>query len=97
MSGAWEGGSTREWRTIRGQVLRRDRYRCQLRIEGKCQGRADCVHHTRGKAQGDDPRGLVAACTPCNLAIGDPNRPPGSSGRRRGPVADPDPVVRTRW
>jgi 5-methylcytosine-specific restriction endonuclease McrA len=72
LSGAWGAGSTRAWRKTREQVLRRDGYRCMLQIEGVCVGRADCVHHTIGKANGDDPDHLVAACTPCNLRVGDP-------------------------
>lgn len=73
MSRGWAGGSTRRWRRVRTHVLARDQHRCQLRIEGMCRTRADCVHHTLGKAvTGDDPEHLVAACTPCNLKVGDP-------------------------
>jgi 5-methylcytosine-specific restriction endonuclease McrA len=93
MSGAWEGGSTRKWRKIRLEVLQRDRYRCQLRIAGICRTRADCVHHLFGKAAGDAKRGLVAACTPCNLHIGDPGRAP-SGGKA---IIDPPPSPRTAW
>lgn len=60
----------------------------------ECTGRADLTgphaghaHHTHGRAiTGDDPRWIVAACRPCNLAIGDPNKAP-----------DPAPLPRTRW
>jgi hypothetical protein len=44
------------------------------------------AHHTRGKAFGDDPRWIVAACKACNLHIGDPAK-----------GADPRPEPRTRW
>lgn len=44
------------------------------------------VHHTRGKAHGDDPRFLVGSCPACNYAIGDPGR-----------AADPVCVGVTRW
>ena len=75
MSKAWQGGSTRRWRTVRADVLQRDGWRCQLRLAKVCTGTATCVHHTRGKARtGDDPAYLVAACKPCNLAVGDPTR-----------------------
>jgi 5-methylcytosine-specific restriction endonuclease McrA len=93
-SDGWPGGSTRAWRKIRAAILARDGRQCQLRIEGICRGRADCVHHTAGRAvTGDDPRHLVAACTPCNLHIGDPNR----VGGGRGKAADPPLQTRTTW
>lgn len=72
MSAGWTGGSTRAWRRVRAHVLARDQHRCRLRVEQVCRTRADCVHHTLGKALGDDPADLVAACTPCNLHVGDP-------------------------
>ena len=83
-SKAWAGGSTRAWRTIRAAVLNRDGHRCQLRLD-VCTVTATCVHHTLGKALGDDPAHLVAACEPCNQAVGDPRR------------HDPAPRPRTRW
>lgn len=84
MSAGWGRGSTRLWRKRRAQVLARDGHRCQLRLPG-CLGRADCVHHVRGRARtGDDPNQMVAACTPCNLAVGEPD-------------ADPEPRPTTRW
>lgn len=96
MSHGWTGGSTRRWRKTRAVVLARDRYQCQLALPGTwnnrrgqtvhCRGAADCVHHLRGKQHGDDPRYLVAACTPCNLRIGDPTRTP-----------DPKPTPITDW
>lgn len=85
MSGAWGKGSTWAWRKLRKQILERDQYRCQLRIEGICKTRADCVHHLDGKAMGDDPDRLVASCTPCNLRLGNP------AGR------DPRITPRTQW
>lgn len=87
MSKNWAGGSTRGWRRIREFVLARDRYRCRLQLTG-CTSIADCVHHTRGRAAtGDDPAYLEAACTPCNLKVGDPTR------TATTPRAQP----RTRW
>lgn len=72
MSRSWAGGSTRAHRRARAHVLARDGNRCQLRLDG-CKTVADCAHHTLGKAvTGDDPDHMIAACTPCNLAVGDP-------------------------
>lgn len=83
---AWRGGSTRAWRRLRAQILARDLHLCQLRIPGVCTQTADCVHHTHGRnVTGDDPRYLAAACTPCNLHIGDPTR------------HDPAPRPVTQW
>jgi hypothetical protein len=86
MSRTWAGGSTRQWRVIRKQVLdeniRENDGRCQIALpdlkpDGSplCAGQADCVHHAIGKAlTGDDPGHLVASCTPCNLKVGRPAR-----------------------
>lgn len=92
MSEQWSGGSTRAWRKLRRAVLDRDRWTCRL-----CGGRIDPalrhpdprsaqVHHTKGKAYGDDPRHLVAAHRQCNLDAGDPTA-----------TADPEPRSMTRW
>lgn len=72
MSKSWAGGSTSAWRRVRRQVLVRDDYLCQIKIRGTCTG--------------DDPTYLVAACAPCNLAIGDPTQQP-----------DPQPRRMTQW
>lgn len=70
----WGGGSTRAWRAVRAAVLARDGNVCKIRIPGTCVNQSEPmhVHHTRGKAHGDDPAYLVAACAPCNLKIGEP-------------------------
>jgi hypothetical protein len=97
MSRAWRRGSTRRGRAINARVRERDGDVCQIRLPGtwlnrrgevqRCRVRADCVHHTQGRAvTGDDPAYMVAACTPCNLKIGDPTRQP-----------DPLPKPMTRW
>lgn len=78
-------------------MLERDGYQCQIKLPGvwtnrrgervSCRGKADCVHHTLGKAvTGDDPDYCVAACTPCNLKLGDVTK-----------AADPPPSPTTRW
>lgn len=65
------------------QVLIRDQYLCQVRLPG-CTVRANHAHHLDGKASGDDPARIVAACEHCNLATGEP-------------TGDPTPTPRTRW
>ena len=92
MSSGWANGSTREWRKIRAAVLRRDSYRCQVRIAGICKVKADCVHHLDGKAAGDHPHRLVASCTPCNLRVGDPTK-----AKRDKAANDPPCRPRTLW
>ena len=88
MSANWKGGSTTAWRKTRLVVLTRDGYRCQIQKPAICLGVADQAHHTKGRSvTGDDPAYLVAACGPCNRAVGDPTR-----------VPDPPHVrPRTRW
>ncbi len=71
----WQGGSTRRWRQVRAWVLARDNYRCRVQLPG-CAVAANQVHHLDGKELGDDPARLVAACRPCNLAVGKPQRNP---------------------
>ncbi|MEH1013058.1 HNH endonuclease signature motif containing protein [Micromonospora sp. CPCC 206060] len=83
MSRSWQGGSTRAWRKLRARVLHRDGYRCRIELPG-CTTVATHVHHTLGKAAGDDPAHLLAACAHCNLKTGQP-------------TADPAPQPRTRW
>ena len=90
-------GTTRLQQEINRRVLMRDGYRCMLALPGTwttrtgqarhCMGVADCVHHTRGrKVTGWDPAHMVAACTPCNLRIGEPGRD-----------HDPDHKAMTQW
>lgn len=87
MSRSWAGGSSRGWRKVRAAVLARDGYLCQVRRPDVCTTIATHAHHTIGRSiTGDDPAHIVAACGPCNLAVGDP-------------TAQPDPPHRpaTRW
>jgi 5-methylcytosine-specific restriction endonuclease McrA len=66
-------------------VLARDGRRCQLQMD-VCTTVATHVHHLVAReVAGDDPAHLVAACAPCNLKTGDPNR------------HDPEPNVRAWW
>ncbi|HEX5120352.1 MAG TPA: hypothetical protein VFW65_34655 [Pseudonocardiaceae bacterium] len=78
MSRSWAKGSTTRWRRIRAAVLaenqRTNGGRCTLAIPEVCTGQADQVHHVAGKAAGDDPRLLVAACAACNRRVGNPQR-----------------------
>jgi 5-methylcytosine-specific restriction protein A len=61
------GGSTRQWRNLREQILARDRYACQ-----RCGAAATHVDHIVPVARGgaDDPRNLQALCAACDLAKG---------------------------
>jgi hypothetical protein len=105
MSKGWTGGSTRRWRRIRGAVLEQNLIenggRCTLQIPTVCTKRADCAHHTKGRAvTGDDPRFIVASCTGCNLHIGDPqthNPDCEACVQRPANVLDPEPRPATRW
>jgi 5-methylcytosine-specific restriction endonuclease McrA len=60
-------GSTRAWRKLREQVLRRDGYTCQ-----RCGGRAELVHHPQpvelGSRECCPPELLESLCWPCHRA-----------------------------
>lgn len=85
--GAWKGGSTRAWRTIRARVLANNPGgQCQLHIPNVCTGQATHVHHILGRTiTGDDPKYLMPTCAACNLHVGEPGK--------RGPKPTPT----TRW
>lgn len=73
MSERWKGGSTPAWRRIRLQVLERDGWRCQLRLDERCLVKATEAHHISPRELvGDDPAFLQAACKPCNGSYGAP-------------------------
>lgn len=90
MSKAWRNGSSRAYRKQRAYILANNEAnnggRCTVQIPGKCVGKADCVHHTKGRTHGHDPRFMVPSCTPCNLHVGDPTK-----------GQDPAPRPATRW
>lgn len=83
-SKAWRNGPNPGWRKTREVVLQRDGYQCQIQMPGVCTGLATCVDHIAGKAGGDDPRLLRAACEPCN-------------SRYRPDLAIPDPRLSNWW
>jgi 5-methylcytosine-specific restriction endonuclease McrA len=84
MSTRWQGGSDRAWRRRRAEIILRDGGLCQLKLDG-CEVYATQVHHVRGRGISEEPADLVAACAPCNRAVGDPTR------------TDPEPEPRTQW
>lgn len=89
MSRSWAGGSTRRWREKRARILlanaNQNAGQCTLNVGRECPrhgrpclrvctGTATEVHHSRGKAAGDDERYLQAVCRACNLHVGQPGR-----------------------
>lgn len=63
-----KGGSTRKWRIVREQVLKRDGYQCQA-----CGKDANTVDHIlpRSRGGGDELENLQALCSYCNYSKGD--------------------------
>jgi 5-methylcytosine-specific restriction protein A len=60
--------NTAEWKRLRLDVLRRDRYQCQVRGPA-CTGHATQVDHILNVANGGaelDPANAQAICSPCN-------------------------------
>jgi 5-methylcytosine-specific restriction endonuclease McrA len=61
------------WRKVRAHVLARDRWRCQIRLEGICTGQATEVDHLDPVALNGysyDLDRLRASCAPCNHHLG---------------------------
>jgi hypothetical protein len=89
MSRSWSGGSTTRWRKLRKRILEANQHEnagcCQLAIPDICTGKADCVHHVRGKAYGDRVVDLIAACSACNGHVGNPAK------------ISPEPTPRSKW
>lgn len=58
---------SREWKALRLAVLKRDRYQCQLRLDG-CQVRATAPHHLVPRRWGglDHPGNLISVCAACH-------------------------------
>ena len=60
----------RPWRRIRGFVLARDKWLCQLRYPGICTTRATEVDHIEQYPHRPelelDPNNLRSVCTPCH-------------------------------
>lgn len=57
-----------DWQIVRLTILERDRYRCQIQLDG-CEGTADRVDHIVPLDEGGarlDPNNLRASCRPCN-------------------------------
>lgn len=78
------------WRRLRKQVLERDNYTCQMRLEG-CTGLAVTVDHIQPIALGGawwEPTNLRAACTKCNIAAGHRTRAL-LAGNKRAKAAAP--------
>lgn len=66
--GTQRNGSTRAWRKVRAEVLKRDHYRCFY-----CGDPATTADHLLPVSRGgtDDPKNLVAACSNCNGTKGE--------------------------
>jgi 5-methylcytosine-specific restriction endonuclease McrA len=62
-----DSGSTRQWRSIRERILRRDGFICQY-----CAQEASTVDHVIPRRLGglDTDDNLVAACSKCNYSKG---------------------------
>lgn len=85
MSERWKSGSSRAYREARLLVMKRDNWRCRLRLPG-CTGRATDCHHTGARElTGDNPETMLASCESCNNKVGDPTK------------VDPKPRPRTKW
>ena len=105
MSEAWRGGSTRQWRRIRAEVMEHNRIhyggKCRAQVIGVCIQVAEHAHHTLGRnVTGDDPRFIEGVCGPCNIHIGDPQVHPRDCRKcvnNAWVLKDPVPIQRTKW
>lgn len=86
-----------EYRRNRAATLKRAGWRCEIRTEGICTGRATTCDHIIPVSQGGGHElgNLRAACAPCHR-----RKTAGEGGgyrKRRGPAADPQPRPYTLW
>ena len=81
------------WRKARRAQLERDRYQCQVRLDG-CTRRATEVDHIIGADRDPQHRQLRSVCHACHLKI---TATQGGGARSPGSVADPEPRPRTSW
>jgi 5-methylcytosine-specific restriction endonuclease McrA len=82
-----------DWRRKRRAQLERDRWRCQLRLEG-CQGAASEVDHILGAQADPQHTALRSVCKSCH------RKRTGQQGNSasRGAAPDPEPLQhRTQW
>lgn len=70
------------WKTLRLQILRRDQWRCQIRYEGYCTGKATDVDHYGADPDDHRPQSLRAACSACNQRRNILTRPKPPSTKR---------------
>ena len=84
-----------EYRRNRPIAMRRDKWRCQLRLPG-CAGAATTCDHILGLADGGTHAlaNLQAACGPCH---GRKTASQGGGFRQPGRARDPKPQPRTAW
>lgn len=85
-----------EYRRNRTLALRRDKWRCQIRLPG-CTGAASQADHIIPVSEGGthDVSNLRAACKSCHQKT---TAQQGRGYRRRpGPPADPQPRPTTQW
>ena len=79
-----------DWRRKRLAQLERDRWRCQLRLEG-CQGAATEVDHILGANADPGHTALRSVCSSCH------KQRTARQGDHRKKAADPAPTPRTDW
>jgi 5-methylcytosine-specific restriction protein A len=82
------------YRRNRPLAMARDRWRCQLRLDGCAGAAAQCDHVVPvADGGGDDLANLRAVCVPCHRR----HTARQGGGFRAGQGADPEPRPRTNW
>ncbi len=83
----------RSWRKARREQLERDRYRCQIRLDG-CTTIATTVDHIHGAANDPNHLHLRSACENCH---GKTTAQQGRGYRKPATERDPEPRTGTTW
>jgi 5-methylcytosine-specific restriction endonuclease McrA len=83
-----------DWRRKRQAQLERDRWRCQLQLEG-CQGAASEVDHILGAQADPNHTALRSVCSSCHKKR--TAEQGGGWRKRNGPAPDPPHQARTQW
>ena len=84
---------TPEYKRARKACLERASYRCEIKYDDECTGRATQADHVYGASADPHHRHLRAGCEHCHGRVTAQQ----GGGARSPKISDPAPVPRTAW